>query len=339
MSYVNVEGSGPGASIVSAVLKTVGLQTSSIQTSSVGDARLVTLNGPTLFLIKDLFGRAVFKKLLQLSTDLKHRVLAWEVGAEPVIVNDHALLVPLNDLTELFHGKEMVGSNKPPELTVEAHGRSANEGEPAGARWAFVWFLQDLVLPDQTSCYLQAVDGGWMFLAPSLKGTLVQVTTPDSDIESGRNIALKAIAQALPSSSASCFSLDSTPHQFDASPRFNNIQNKDAVMIGDQMMALDPISGDGIGHILRSAILLASLVKGGYHNTAGGIDIYYARLRHTYISHLATCEKYYQQINASNMWNRVIEDMQNQRSFLQREELMCNSTSYVLNRSEISVQV
>ena len=338
MSYIDVKGAGPAASIVAAVFKTVGLQTSSIQFSSFADARLVTLNGPTLMLIKDLFGNTVFEKLVQLGTILEHRVLAWKIGDDPVPVKDKALLVPLNALAKIFQGQEELKSSEPLEMTVEAYGRSANKGASAGTRWAFIWHLHDLTLPNQTSCYLQAVDGGWMYMAPSSKGTLVQLITTVAETELARNIAVKAITQALPSSSYSCLSLDSEPHQFDASPRLNKARNKDTVIIGDQAMALDPISGDGIGHILRAAVLLASLIKGGHHNTVSGINIYYARLRRTYISHLATCEKYYQQINVSNIWGKVIADMRSQRLRLQREEAMENSIPYILNRSDISIQ-
>ena len=338
MSYVNIKGAGPAASIVASVFKTVGLQTRSNQTSSFSDTRLVTLNGPTVMLIEDLFGKKLFHELVQLGTILEHRVSVWKLGDDPIIVKDRTLLVPLNALTKLFQGQEELERNEPLELTVEAYGRSANKGSPAGLRCAFVWHLQDLVLPDQMSCYLQAVDGGWVFLAPSPKGTLVQSITPVADTELARSITAKAITRALPQMKKSCSGLVNEPHQFDASPRFNKSRNKKTVIIGDQVMALDPLSGDGIGHILRAAVLLASLIKGGHHHTASGIDIYYARLRRTYISHLATCEQYYKQINVSKIWSKVVTDMRSQRLHLQREEEMDNPTPYVLNRSNISIQ-
>jgi hypothetical protein len=339
VSYIDIKGGGPAAAIVAAVFKTVGLQTSSIRRPSLGDARLITLNGPTLMLIKDLFGNTVFDKLLQQGVMLEHRVLAWKLGDDPIAVNDKALLVPLNTLTKLFHGQEELKSSGPLELTVEAYGRSENKGASAGLRWAFVWHLHDLVLPNQLTCYLQAVDGGWVFLAPSPKGTLVQLITAGADTELARGIAAKAITMALPQMKNAYFGLDSEPHQFDASPRFNEARNMDVAIIGDQVLALDPISGDGIGHILRSAVLLASLVKGGHHHAASpGIDIYYARLRRTLISHLTTCEQYYQQINVSNIWGKVIADMRRERLRLQREVALDNPTSYVLNRSDISIQ-
>lgn len=333
---IGVLGSGPAATIAASIFRRVGLKARTMDQPALADARLVALNLPTLMLIEDLFGAGSVSRMTASGAPLKRRIVGWTDDAA-VPVDERALIVPLTVFAELepdeFHDPDRQAM---PDLTVEAYGRSANEGKSAGARFAFVWRPDDIALAERDTCYIQAVTGGWVFVAPAPEGgAMIQAIAPSDDVEDARALAARALAR-LPLNFTTSKALAPSPFRFDAAPRLapDNIDGR--ATIGDQAIALDPVSGDGIGHIPRAAVLLGALLKDDHHHLSLAMTTYQARLRSSFIAHLETCERYYSRIVDPKGWSPVVWAMRKRRLALQLSNDREPARPYCLNRTEIS---
>ena len=332
---IGVLGAGPAATIAASVFRRVGLSASTIDEPAPADARLVTLNLPTLMLIDDLFGSDAVARMAALGVTIKRRLVGW-TDASPVSVDEHALIVPLSAFTELEPGIAALPDRQPvPDLIVEAYGRHANEGETAGARFAFVLRLADAVMSECDTCFIQAVTGGWVFIAPAPDGgTMIQVVTPSDDVDEARAVLSRTLANL-----ALDFTIDKTlipsPFCFDAAPRLARDRTDERAAIGDQAIALDPVSGDGTGHILRAAVLLGALLKDDPCFASSTKALYQTRLRKSFIAHLETCERYYGQIVAAEAWSSAVWAMRKNRLALQLLDDREPARPYCLDRTEI----
>ncbi len=332
---IGIRGAGPAATIAASVFRRVGLSASTVDEPAPVDARLVTLNLPTLMLIDDLFGSGTVARMAALGMTIKRRVVGWTDDA-PIPVDEQALIVPLDAFAELdADGPASHDSRLTPDLMVEAYGRHANEGEIAGARFAFVWRFADAVLPARDTCFVQAVPGGWVFVAPAPEaGVMIQVITPSDGVEAARVTLSSALAKLRLD-----FMIDEaaipSPFRFDAAPRLAPGRPDGYAAVGDQAIALDPVSGDGIGHILRAAVLLGALIKNDHHYVPSTRAIYQARLRRSFIAHLETCERYYSQIVDHEAWSSTVWAMRRKRLALQLLDDREPARSYCLDRTDI----
>ena len=332
---IGVLGAGPAATIAASVFRRAGLSASTIDEPAPSDARLVTLNLPTLMLIDDLFGSDAVTRMAALGVTIKRRVVGWTDGP-PVPVDEHALIVPLSAFTELEPGITALPDRQPvPDLIVEAYGRHANDGEVAGARFAFVWRLADVVLSERDACFIQAVSGGWVFAAPAPDGgTMIQVVTPSDDGDKARAVLSRALT-TLPLEIMVDEDLATSPFRFDGAPRLARDRTDGRAAIGDQAIALDPVSGDGIGHILRAAVLLSALLKDDPRFASSTKALYQTRLRKSFIAHLETCERYYSQIVAPEAWSSAVWAMRKNRLALQLLDDREPARPYCLDRTDI----
>ena len=332
---IGVLGAGPAAAIAASVFRRVGLSASTIDEPAPVDARLVTLNLPTLMLIDDLFGSGRAARMAALGVTIKRRVVGWTEGG-PVPVDEHALIVPLNAFAELEPGPRALPDRQSiPNLIVEAYGRHANEGDIAGARFAFVWRLADAVLSERDTCFIQAVTGGWVFITPAPDGgAMIQVVTPSDDVDEARAVLSRALAD-LPLDITIDEASIPSPFCFDAAPCLARDRTDERVAVGDQAIALDPVSGDGIGHILRAAVLLGALLKDDPCFASSTKVLYQTRLRKSFIAHLETCERYYGQIADSNSWSSAVWAMRKNRLALQLLDDRGPARPYCLDRTEI----
>lgn len=332
---IGILGAGPAATIAASVFRRVGLSASTINEPAPLDARLVILNQPTLMLIDDLFGAGTVARMAAAGQTIKRRVVGWTDGAA-VPVDEQALIVPLSAFATLEPGDAAFPrSQSVPDLIVEAYGRRANGGEVAGARFAFVWRLQDTVLSERDSCFIQAVTGGWVFVASAPDGGLmIQVVAPSDNVDEARAILARALA-LLPLEIMADEALSLTPFRFDAAPRLAPDHTEGRAAIGDQAIAFDPVSGDGIGHILRAAVLLGALLKDDHSYASSTRMLFRSRLRKSFIAHLETCECYYSQIVDRESWSSIVWAMRRNRLALQ---LLCDREPfrpYCLDRTDI----
>ncbi len=335
MPAIGILGSGPAATIAASVFRRVGLSASTIDEPASVDARLVSLNLPTLMLIDDLYGSDAVTRMAALGVTIKRRVVGWTEGAA-VPMDEHALIVPLSAFAELEPVSPALPDRQSTlDLIVEAYGRRANEGEAAGVRFAFVWRLQDTVLPERETCFIQAVTGGWVFVAPAPDGGLmIQVVTPSDNVDEARAVLFRALAH-LPFEFRTDEALTLSPFRFDAAPRLQPERTDGHAAIGDQAIALDPVSGDGIGHIFRAVVLLGALLKDDRHYGSSTRTLFQSRLRKSFIAHLETCERYYSQIVDRESWSSTVWAMRRNRLALQLQSDREPSRAYCLDRTDI----
>ncbi|WP_366522197.1 FAD-dependent monooxygenase [Candidatus Accumulibacter sp. ACC003] len=126
--------------------------------------------------------------------------------------------------------------------------------------------------------------GAWFFLQPVSHATAVLQRVPAGAVELPPEIGQRLGARK------SCWL------RFDASPALTTPMQRQGVWaVGDAAVSFDPMGGDGTGHALRGAVLLAAClvaVTGG-EPLEKVAEHYEGRIRSAYADHLARCSELY----------------------------------------------
>lgn len=329
LQCVRVTGSGAAAALVQACFYRTGFAIDCKGSDTGGPARQVVLNGATLSLIEDLLGRDTLAALHAVGRVLKHRVVLWGEQEEQVL--QPALLIDTSRLAKVvapIQGSEPGNTS----LSLMARGRKFNSGSVAGPRFAYVWPELDIALPDPNAFYVVAVPPfGWAFLAcPEVHRCVLQVLVAQDDPALAEQVGLGALCRlGLQADLNGWLMLGGS----DAAPRFGVPLTSDGACLGDECMGLDPLCGDGIGHALRAAVLLTSLLGSIGLDASQRARIYTARMRQCFVAHLRACETYYQLFESDPAWSALQWEMR--RARLLHEALLAEAAlpPYVLNRT------
>jgi flavin-dependent dehydrogenase len=243
----------------------------------------------------------------QLQSSIVHRLLEravyWGYG-EPAIVAHPSYAVDLWALREhlttlaLQAGVHQVEERDTAETefdwTIFAGGRNGNapgEARRFGSRHALSGQIELVAISHRQRCVMEAVPGGWLFLIPQQSGlgTIqamvgAKVDDPCAALQRllGRARHIPDLVGAL---SAEVRCLAAMPKQL--VPPFG----ENWIAVGDAAMALDPVSGDGIGHGIRTALLavavLDALAQG--KPPTHYLEHYARRIQLAVVTHLAHC--------------------------------------------------
>src|SRR5262249_11097852 len=121
------------------------------------------------------------------------------------------------------------------------------------------------------------------------------------------------------------------PTSFAAMPRLAITPCKSrSIAVGDAALALDPLSGNGIGSGLRSAILASPVLEaaGKGEKLNALLDHYTWRLRDAMHAHVRNCVQSYSRSIHASYWHREIDAM---NKALRRVRSPSNRPSFVLN--------
>ena len=118
--------------------------------------------------------------------------------------------------------------------------------------------------------------------------------------------------------------LNDTIYVFQVYPKISkNLVGENWISIGETAVSFDPISGEGVGNSLKTAIL--SLVIRATVNEKSSsfefLDHYCLKSRYVLFSHLQTCLKYYlSTFSSSKLWDKETLNMTNSiRNFLRTD--------------------
>jgi flavin-dependent dehydrogenase len=186
---------------------------------------------------------------------------------------------------------------------------------PSGNRCMMGMEVTLTATTEPRACWLETVPDGWLFLTPlgSGRGFLQGMVplAPDApaamlaDLVTQTRIIRRRVAESSGRASA-----------FAAAPRMSDpLCGPGWIAVGEAAIALDPLSGEGVGHAVRGAILAAGVLEG----IASGLPVgeclrhYTLRLHRTFCAHLRECLRYYTFAFRSALWATEIERMR--RSF------------------------
>lgn len=335
MTGVAIAGDGVAARLACAVFRRAGIA-AAVQPDVGGTPPVaVMLNAGTLALLADLFGDAAVRSLRTAGTLLTRRVVSWD-GEAATRGPAELLLVPLARLGEITQTLAPAVVAEPSvALDISCRGRRHNPDPPVGPRFAFAWNdVPALPILDRAA-WTVAARGGWAFAATTGPSRMiVQVVVPDNDADWARAVAAAALDRATLR-----HSLDRQPADFrgDAAPRFAPASPSGAMRLGDEQLALDPLCGDGIGHALRAAALLAALARGNWLADSRGGTIYEHRLRVAFVTHLRRCEGHYAGIAEAGAWRSTLTAMRRRRRSEEAALAASAVCSYRLDRLSLSL--
>ena len=316
---LRVVGAGTAAAIaVKALHLYGGCESGEPETSAAaGLSHYVTLNEPTLFLIREMFGHSVVELIHRRSNLLGERIVAWD-GSEVHRIPAPGVLISTDDLADCLEATDNDASaNEAEHLTLFARGRKHNDGQPVGSRFGFQWDGLPDSPTDRAIAYTVAVEGGWgMYAGTPGPGATLQVVVP-AGAPAAQEIAervLHALQQlgALKATDIASCSLGAT-RAVQVAPQLSTAFKSGVLALGDELMALDPLSGDGIGHCLRTAVLYAAFAsRYGLQSLVNNPSVA-DRINTAFIHHLLNCERFYMQIHHRQIWDQVIAEMHNRR--------------------------
>ena len=230
--------------------------------------RIVTIDPSVeqLFLME--YGNDFFQSIPILR--IRSKKVLWE-KKKPQTVSGPLLSLALSDLiSQMFncmpHTVKTVekGNSKDSFFQVIATGRQRENWFRSGDRITLSWEIDKYISEDM--CAILASKEGWMFLcsAPNNK-MFIQFTVPGRLMNEAEKYLVASnasllllkyefndLAKLIKDKHFSIF--DSTPIFSDPYPR------KNCINIGDAAFSGDPLSGDGIGRAIRSAVHAAALI-------------------------------------------------------------------------------
>ena len=301
---ISIDGNGLGAVTAAASLSRLGCAVHLPDVKVSGKAPYVTLNEKTLWMISNLFGGPTRDDIERKAVSITSRRLLWN-GDRIETVPEASLIISPSALATTLVDK-VAPHSKADELLVKVRGRSANKGQPVGVLNAFVW--NDLGFPSEEAdwCATLALDRFWVMLAPTAKGTFTaQVFSELDSPDQARSVVAEALHRLDLSTAAR---LQDPPLHADAAPRLGRTWTEEAVHMGDECLALDPIAGDGLGHTIRMAFWLTSLICMPHLSAAKRRALYAGRIAMAFEQHLSHRTRFYR--SAKSLQNRRLGDLQ-----------------------------
>ena len=256
----------------------------------------IVLGDQALAFIRDIFDRpALFADLPRIGK----RIVAWGVGAKPILVEHSAVVVSEELLLE---------SIRPPSAdrrefqalpwTILAAPPLPTEAVPTwfGSRMASASSVKLKKDSGDDTCWIESLDEGWLFLVP---GWLLSVGAPAAALLAESQVIAPRLADVAASSG-----------EFPASARMvSPLCGSNWLACGTAAMAFDPICGDGTAHAIREAILASAVVRalsnGG--SPASLLAHYAARLTAGFRRHLVVCRQFYQSGGTGWFWRSELE--------------------------------
>jgi hypothetical protein len=286
MSRVSIQGDGVAAWCCALLLRRAGFEVG-FQATPRPRLPAIMLGDAAVAMMRDVFER---DDLFRDATRVSKRVVAW--GAEPVALDHNAVVVSEQQLLEGL-GIDASGGEGPgwrPDWTVIASRPLPVEVAENcfGSRFATATPVELNADAEPEACWMESVEGGWMFLITDAPGAgwMLSVGAAAGELMERSCVVARQIAQAGPAMGS-----------FPASPRIlSPLCGAGWLACGTAAMAFDPICGDGTAHAIREAILGAAVVRAA---SVGGdapslLAHYEGRMTAGFRKHLESCLGFYQ---------------------------------------------
>lgn len=288
-----VQGDGVAAACCAHLLRRSGI---AVRVEGQARSRVpaVVLGEAALALIRDVFERP---DLLAASPPVTRRIVAWGPSAQPVAMPHAAVVASEDALLADLRVEEAPGFDGPPDFVVQA-GAAAPEGQRRfGARKAVAAEVRMRSDDDLSACWVEAMDEGWLFLAPNPEGSswLLAVGAPPDQLLAQSRLIGGRVELTEGRSGA-----------FDVCPRLaGRLTGDEWLACGTAAIAFDPICGDGVAQAVRGAALAAAAIvavgEGG--DPKALLGHYELMLIATMRRHLKLCADYYDTMASRPWWS------------------------------------
>jgi hypothetical protein len=306
--HVHIRGDGVAALACARLLENAGLGVN-IERAARPRVPALLLSAPAMHLLGDIFDRRdLFSDLHRIRT----RRVAWGQGAEAIAVPHAGVVVSEAALLGLLPGPETTATSAaftihtvkplPADAAHHRFGAQRATGVRATLR----------ATADASSCYVESLAAGWLFLIPVNGGEawMLAVGAPAEDLLAASRLVVSALDR-----------IDTAAGAFETSPSIAApLCAGDWLACGSAAMTFDPICGDGTANAAREAILasavLSAIAKGG--DAHGLLEHYEGLLIGAMRRHLALCHEFYQSGGDGPWWAE-------QTGLLQQGHAWCTS--------------
>ena len=253
---------------------------------------------------------------------IRERAVSWEAARDVEVLPSPGIALDIDDLIQRLEA----GLSLPPSAAdatsdaawiVDTRPGSTGPSDADSPMCAFgdrhAWFSQVELRTDSRDdlCIMESVADGWAFLLPTGGGlaslqfvSIPSCVPPPSPAEVGA--ATRAIRDAIGNVGAWSDPIPCMPRARLPPTSAGRLA------VGEGALAFDPISGDGVGHALRGAVLAATtlddIVSG--KETAECLHDYANTLRRAMAQHLRTCLGLYRDAPLAAAWRKEIGAME-----------------------------
>ena len=219
---------------------------------------------------------------------IDRRVVSWGPGATPLSMPHFAAVVNENLLFERIPTVPAAASSSPLDWSIIASGSLPGIAIPqaVGSRVAFAVPVELRDPAASSTCWMESLPAGWLFLLPDSDQTAWLIGTKDVDecLRESRLVADQIGAQLAEATN------------FAAHPRIAwPLASEMWLACGTAALGFDPLCGDGSGHAVREGILAAAVVRAacrGEDRSALAAH-YRTRLLAGFKRHLEQCVDFY----------------------------------------------
>jgi 2-polyprenyl-6-methoxyphenol hydroxylase-like FAD-dependent oxidoreductase len=287
---------------------------------------LLVLNGVTVALLEEIFGDGAIRRAgghplrarqVRWGTDTFARVEEPSLGvAGDVLVESllaellacHAHRVALDPSETPERGAPLGAS---PTFEPESGWTIAGGGGSGGGARRQCWGTRKLLageLPlqasDDATTWMESTPRGWVFMAPrNAARAMVQAVVPAVAADPRAQL-LALLGETREIRHQVGGHLDSVRIFTTAPAIAEPVCRPGWIAVGEDAVRLDPLSGEGTGYAIRTAILAASVldaIAAGLP-AAEGLAHYRARLHATFASHLRACLAFYDAAGFDATW-------------------------------------
>lgn len=292
LSGVVIQGAGVAASCCAHLLAASGLSVA--VSPAARPAPAVMLSDAALALLRDTFARP---DLLAGRRRIERRIVTWG-GAEPVALPHGGIVLSEGELLAALDAPPAAHrGNEGEQFTVHVTPPfPVGELRTFGTRPARAARVRLLFPEDESACWVEAVEDGWLFMLPTGpgQGWLLAVGMPlESFAQGSRHLARRVEL------------MDGPVAQFESAPRIlMQLCGDDWLACGSSAIGFDPICGDGTAQAAREAILAAGVItaiaEGGAREDL--LQHYESMLLAAMRRHLRLCAQFYASGGRSEWW-------------------------------------
>ena len=294
-SYIDILGNGIAAACCARLLQRKGFTASCASVARDGGPVLL-INPSTQKLLGEVFGCG--DELFDDLPTIRKRVVLW--GTDSAVTLPHSGIVTKESvlLERLWRRieKPFAGSSSCADFTIHSAASRDDDGRHRfGSRRATAVTVAIKQTAAQT-CWIEALDAGWLFLLPSgeSEGTLLAVGDSAAALLDRSRLVRGQVHSLL-----------ETGGTFDAYPKIlDRLCGPDWLACGTAAMSFDPICGEGAGNAVREAILAAAVIR------AGATDHYASRLLAGFARHLGVCREFYRAALAGPWWKAELAELE-----------------------------
>ncbi|WP_263383082.1 NAD(P)/FAD-dependent oxidoreductase [Granulicella arctica] len=234
---------------------------------------------------------------------ITRRIVLWGSAAVPIDLPHQGIVAPEAELLDCLWNR--VPDPRSPAGTAHSHwhlrsSRTSSAPLPEqsfGTRIGRIAQveLSSSVIPE--ACWVESVDGGWLFLLPLGQGRAALIAVGDTveQLLGTSRLIAPLIVRAL-----------SVSPPIPVAPRLaRSLASPGTIACGTAAMGFDPLCGEGAGNAVREAFLAAACIRAAHQgfNPDQLAEHYTTRLKQGFLRHLQTCLPFYATGGTGEFWH------------------------------------